>query len=261
MKPAYLASIPVFFLLACGGRSALDELEVVNPGSGTISGDSGGGSVNTGAAGSSSSSASSQGGPSGETTGGQPANGGTADWGAATGENDSGPTTDDSGSTGAGRPPVSCGGTACESAQECCLEVDLMGTTSTCIDQGGACPTGITLSCTDRTDCANGDVCCVGIAERAATCQAECTLAGGINGAGVELCSTTVAGAGCRAGELCIDVPTTSLAVCIPVLGGAPTAAAAGFGTGTAVGVGAGAGGGVGGAGAGTGAGGGPTGG
>lgn len=241
MKPSYLAPIPVFFLLACGGRSALDELEVVNPGSGTVSVDSGTGT--TGAAGSSSSSPSSQGAPSGGTMGGQAANGGAADSGPTSGSNDSGGASAESGSTSAGRPPVSCGAATCDSAQECCLEVDVTGTTSTCIDQGGACPTGITLSCTNGTDCASGEVCCVDIADRSATCQAGCTLAGGVAGAGVELCSTTIAGAGCPAGELCIDVPTTSLAVCVPaaVLGGGP--AAAGFGAAPAdTGFGAGAG-------------------
>lgn len=259
MKTAYLAPIPLFFLLACGGRSALDDLEVVNPGSGTVSGDSGGGS--TGTAGSSSSSSSSQGTPSGGTPmGGQAGNGGEADSGTA---------ASDSGSTTGARPPVSCGDTACDSAQECCLEVDLTGTTSTCIDQGAACPTGIALSCTNRTDCADGDVCCVDVADRLATCQVECALAGGISGAGVELCSTTIAGAGCPAGELCVGVPTTSLAVCVPELGALPGAAefgaalgaggfaAAGAGAGAASGGGAGAGGaGVRGAGGATGAGG-----
>lgn len=147
---------------------------------------------------------------------------------------DSGSETADAAGGTPREPPIVCGNTTCGATEECCVQVGGMGVTSACIARGGTCAAGITLSCTNRADCATGEVCCLVLGDRAATCQTTCGLGGGAagggggggapGGAGFELCGAAPTAAACPAGEMCVAAPVAALGVCIPALGGLPGA-------------------------------------
>lgn len=99
------------------------------------------------------------------------------------------PPSDASAGTGA----IKCGTTTCDSkTQDCCATFS----SQKCVAKG-TCTGGATLSCTDPSACAPGQVCCAsgGGGGGGAKCTTTCTM-------GVILCATD---ADCKAAQKCLN--------------------------------------------------------
>lgn len=128
-----------------------------------------GGSGMAGAAGSSSGGGSGMGGMGGAGVGGAAGaagSAGSAGAGGSAGSAGSGGATGGTGGTGGGgggggfQAPVACGsGNTCESTNSICCWNE--GTsTGVCQNPMAGCPSNVTISCDDNTDCTSGQVCC-----------------------------------------------------------------------------------------------------
>ena len=145
--PVSAVALVVASVVACGGKTALDDLSAGTAGTGTGSGAGGGGATG-----------------SGGVTGGS-GSGSTGTSGSVSGPPSAGPAP--------ASAAITCGKTSCNLAtQDCCIQ-DASGVAS-CTTKGQC--QGVALSCTSSANCVNGEVCCVQLDQgsQAASCQTSC---------------------------------------------------------------------------------------
>jgi hypothetical protein len=112
----------------------------------------------------------------------------------------------DSGFGDEGGEPVFCGGSFCETGEDCCVTFSGGGTSASCVPPG-TCDMGLSLACTGSDNCPTGDVCCgtLGFGGGNASCEPGACAPGTI-----QLC--TVDG-DCPMGEHC-DPSPIGLSIC-----------------------------------------------
>lgn len=173
---ACFAALILALAYACGGASPATFALQSHPEGGTENGSSGGNSSGSGSSGGEDAASNIGPGPGGE-AGGSDSSSGSAS--GADGASDAMLEGGDSASDAA-PPGVLCpqGGQPmhCASANACCVTTSILGSTYTC----GASPcSGVSIGCSSRADCSQGEVCCgteVGAASyQSVGCAPTCT--------------------------------------------------------------------------------------